>query len=226
MTRRSASSHRWLARQRRDVYARKAAEEGQISRAHFKLEQLDERFKLLRRGLRVLELGAAPGGWTRYVEGKINPGCLVACDQRPIAACADTRVVAGWYGDAETDHALALALEQQPVDLVLSDMAPNMSGIRSADQARAMALADLALEAAMQWLRPGGDLVVKLFQGEGSEDWLKQVRYLFSKVYQVKPKASRPDSREVYVVARERRADRTVADASAQGHHSGYHDTV
>lgn len=225
MTRRSASSHRWLARQRRDVYARKAAEEGQISRAHFKLEQLDLRFKLLRRGQRVLELGAAPGGWTHYVEGRIGPGCLVACDQRPIAAGAETRVVVGWYGDTETDQAIAVALGDMPVDLVLSDMAPNISGIRSADQARAMELADLALEAGIRWLCPGGDLVVKLFQGEGMDAWLKQVRQVFAKVYQVKPKASRPDSREVYVVARARRAESTVADEPAQAHDSGYDDS-
>jgi 23S rRNA (uridine2552-2'-O)-methyltransferase len=226
MTRRSASSHRWLARQRRDVYARKAAEEGQISRAHFKLEQLDERFRLLRRGQRVLELGAAPGGWTRYVEDRISGGCLVACDQRPIAAGAETRVVVGWYGDAETDRAIALALEDKAVDLVLSDMAPNISGIRSADQARAMELADLALDAGMRWLRPGGDLVVKLFQGEGMDAWMKLVRGVFDKVYQVKPKASRPDSREVYVVARARRAESTVADDSARAHDAGYDDVT
>ena len=222
MTRRSASSHRWLARQRRDVYARKAADEGHISRAHFKLEQLDLRFKLLRRGQRVLELGAAPGGWTHYIEGRIGPGCLVVCDQRPVAAGAETRVVVGWYGDAETDQAIASALGELPVDLVLSDMAPNISGIRAADQARAMELADLALEAGMRWLRPGGDLVVKLFQGEGVDTWLKQVRLAFEKVYQVKPKASRPDSREVYVVARACRAEGTVADQAAQAHDSGY----
>jgi 23S rRNA (uridine2552-2'-O)-methyltransferase len=112
-----------------------------------------------------------------------------------------------------------------PVDLVLSDMAPNISGIRSADQARAMELADLALEAGIRWLGPGGDLVVKLFQGEGMDAWLKQVRQVFAKVYQVKPKASRPDSREVYVVARARRPESTVADVPAQAHDSGYDDS-
>jgi 23S rRNA (uridine2552-2'-O)-methyltransferase len=202
MTKRSKSSHRWLERQRRDPYARRAQQEGQISRAHFKLEQLDERFHFLRRGMRVLELGAAPGGWTRFLEDRLAGGLLIACDSRPVAAGGDTVVIAGEFGEDATDTAIEAALAGRWLDLVLSDMAPNISGVRAQDQAQSMYLADLALDAAVRWLQPGGDLVVKLFQGEGLDAWVAGVRERFVKVYLVKPKASRADSREVYAVAR------------------------
>jgi 23S rRNA (uridine2552-2'-O)-methyltransferase len=202
VTRRTKSSHRWLARQRRDPYARRAAEEGHVSRAHFKLQELDERYRLLRPGMKVLELGAAPGGWTVYLEERLKGGLLIACDPRPISAGGVTVVIESAYGEPETDAAIEAALAGARLDLVLSDMAPNISGIRAADQAQAMYLADLALEAAQRWLQPGGDLVVKLFQGEGVDAWLAEVRRQFEKVNLVKPKASRPDSREVYALAR------------------------
>ena len=175
-----------------------------MSRAHFKLEQLDQRFRLLRPGMGVLELGAAPGGWTRYLEDRLAGGLLVACDPRPVSAGADTVVIEAAYGEADTDARLAEVLADAGVDLVLSDMAPNMSGHRATDQAAAMYLADLALEAAERWLKPGGDLVVKMFQGEGVDAWMSELRKRFVKAQLVKPKASRPESREVYAVARER----------------------
>jgi 23S rRNA (uridine2552-2'-O)-methyltransferase len=202
MTRRSKSSHRWLERQRRDPYARRAQQEGQISRAHFKLLQLDQRFHLLRPGMRVLELGAAPGGWTRVLEDRLAGGLLIACDSRPVGAAGDTVVIAGELGEDATDAAIEAALVGRRLDLVLSDMAPNISGVRVQDQAQSMYLADLALDAAVRWLQPGGDLVVKLFQGEGIDQWVAGVRERFGKVHLVKPNASRPDSREVYAVAR------------------------
>lgn len=207
MTRRSKSSHQWLARQRRDPYARQAAEQGHVSRAHFKLQQLDERYRLLRQGMKVLELGAAPGGWTVYIEERLNGGLLVACDPRPVSAGGHSVVIEGAYGDAATDAAIDAVLGEKRLDLVLSDMAPNISGVRAADQARAMYLADLALEAAQRWLQPGGDLVVKLFQGEGVDAWVAEVRRYFEKVHLVKPKASRADSREVYALARGLKCD-------------------
>jgi 23S rRNA (uridine2552-2'-O)-methyltransferase len=206
MSKRSKSSNRWLTRQRRDPFARRAVAEGQISRAHFKLEELDRRFRLLERGMAVLELGAAPGGWTRYLEERLDGGRLVVCDPRPVAAGADTIVIEGAYGDPETDQRLVELIGETGVDLVLSDMAPNMSGVRTIDQARAMHLADLALDAAERWLKPGGDLVVKLFQGEGVDPWLEQVRGVFEKAQLVKPKSSRSESREVYAVARGRKS--------------------
>ncbi|MFU8813788.1 MAG: RlmE family RNA methyltransferase [Pseudomonadales bacterium] len=201
MSKRSKSSQRWLTRQRRDPFARRAAAEGQVSRAHFKLEELDQRFKLLRRGMAVLELGAAPGGWTRYLEDRLAGGLLVVCDPRPITAGPDTVVIEAEYGEPEADRQLAEALGEGLVDLVLSDMAPNMSGNRNIDQARAMHLADLALEAAGRWLKPGGDMVVKIFQGEGVDTWMIAVRERFARAQLVKPKASRSESREVFALA-------------------------
>lgn len=201
MSKRSKSSHRWLSRQRRDPFARRAAAQGQVSRAHFKLEQLDQRFALLRPGLAVLELGAAPGGWTRYLEARLNGGLLIACDPRPVTAGADTVVIERAYGEPETDARLAEVLGETRLDLVLSDMAPNMSGNRTTDQARAMHLADLALDAAERWLKPGGGLAVKVFQGEGIDEWMSTVRKQFAKARLAKPEASRSGSREVYAVA-------------------------
>lgn len=211
MSKRSKSSHRWLTRQRRDAFSRRAADEGQISRAHFKLEQLDAKFRLLRSGMKVLELGAAPGGWTRYIEdrihggihGGIEGGLLIVCDSRPVSAGSETVVIDTPYGEEAADLQLKALLHGPELDLVLSDMAPNMSGNRATDQARAMYLADLAVEAALRWLKPKGDLVVKMFQGQGVDEWVADLRRRFATVQLVKPKASRPESREVYAVARE-----------------------
>jgi len=177
-----------------------------VSRAHFKLEELDRRCRLLRPGLRVLELGAAPGGWTRYVEERIRGGLLIACDVRPVSAGPDTVVVTGACGQPDTDAEISRMLAEMPVDLVISDMAPNISGIRTVDQARTMELAELAAGAAETWLKPGGTLVVKLFQGDGVEDWFGRLHKKFAKIRTVKPKASRPDSREIYAVAEQFRA--------------------
>ena len=199
---RSKSSARWLARQERDPFTRMASRQGKVSRAHFKLEQLDQRFKLLRPGMRVLELGAAPGGWTRYVEGRIGrSGLLVACDYRPVTVSATTRVIVGEVGEPEVDEQVNEALDGQPVDLVLSDMAPNISGIRAADQARSMHLVEVAQDAAERWLKPNGALVVKIFQGEGVEGWIRDMRKRYVRFKVVKPEASRTDSREMYAVA-------------------------
>lgn len=202
MSKRSKSSDRWLQRQRRDPFARRAAAEGGLSRARFKLAQLDRRFALLTPGMTVLELGAAPGGWTRYVEERVAGGRVIACDPRPVSAGAETVVIESAYGEPETDRALEAQLGDGRVDLVLSDMAPNMSGNRTIDQARSMDLADLARDAAERWLKPGGDLVVKLFQGEGVDAWVAEQRGRFRTVVLTKPKASRAESREVYLVAR------------------------
>jgi 23S rRNA (uridine2552-2'-O)-methyltransferase len=173
-----------------------------VSRAHFKLEQLDQRYRLLHPGQTVLELGAAPGGWTRYLEQRLAGGLLVVCDPRPISAGADTVVIATPYGEPGTDAALVAALGEARLDLVLSDMAPNMSGNRTTDQARAMYLADLALDAAERWLKPGGAMAVKLFQGEGVDPWMAELGKRFRTARLTKPHASRSASREVYAVAR------------------------
>lgn len=198
----SKSSKRWLDRQRRDPYARRAKAESNVSRAHYKLEDLDRRFKLLQRNMRVLELGAAPGGWTRYVESRISGGLLVAIDPLPITVSGVVHTIEGCYGDAEVDDALAALVQDSSLHLVLSDMAPNISGIRAADQARAMHLADMALDAARRYLQPEGSLVVKIFQGAGVDEWMALARTVFKKVVLAKPRASRPESREVFAVAR------------------------
>jgi 23S rRNA (uridine2552-2'-O)-methyltransferase len=201
MSKRSKSSSRWLERQKRDYFVRQAQDKGQISRAHYKLVQLDERFRLIKSQSRVLELGAAPGGWTNYLESRLPKGLLIAVDPLPITAGLDTYVIEGKAGNAEVDEQIAVILGETQLDLVLSDMAPNISGIRAVDQARSMDLADVALSACRKWLRPKGAMAIKAFQGEGLDDWVRLLRQEFGKVTMTKPKASRPESREVFVVA-------------------------
>lgn len=200
---RSQSSSRWLQRQKRDFYVRQAQEQGQVSRAHYKLLQIDQRYRLLRANSRVLELGAAPGGWTNYLESKVGRGLLIAVDPLDITAGLNTHVIAGLAGEPDVDAQIAAVLDDLPLDLVLSDMAPNISGVRAVDQARSMDLADVALEASRKWLRRGGSLALKAFQGEGLDAWVNDLRLTFKKVAMTKPKASRPESREVFVVAQQ-----------------------
>ncbi len=201
---RGGSSGRWLERQRNDPYARRAVQEGSVSRAHFKLDQLDRRFRLISPGMWVLELGAAPGGWTAYLESRLGPsGRLIVCDSRPVHAGADTVVVSGLFGDAVVDEAIAGALGDRGVDLVLSDMSPNITGIRTRDQAETLDLAELAMAAAERWLKPGGVLVVKMFMGEGTDAWIRQIGKKFAKIRRAKPDASRQESREIYVVGQQ-----------------------
>ena len=180
---------------------------GSASRARFKLEQLDRRFNLLRSGQRVLELGAAPGGWSGYVDERIGAGGrLIAVDERPVAVSERVLVIVGAVGEEQTDKLLADILDEDKVDLVLSDMSPNISGIRAADQARAMALAELAERCADRWLKPGGALVVKVFQGADLEEWIRRIRSKYGRFKQVKPDASRAESREMYAVAQQYRS--------------------
>ena len=200
VAKRSKSSQRWLQRQQRDPYAQDSG--AALSRAYHKLEQLDAKYRLLRAGSLVLELGAAPGGWTQYMEQKVTTGRIVAVDFRPISASSRVDVILGEYGQDATDAQLAQVLPADGVDLVLSDMAPNMSGIRVADQARAMDLAELAEDAAQRWLKPGGELLVKVFEGAGLAEWREQLRSQFAKVINAKPPASRSESRELYILAR------------------------
>lgn len=210
--RRSPSSRRWLKRQRRDRFAKAARQEGRVSRAHYKLAQIDRRFQLLKADLWVLELGAAPGGWTSYLAERVRGGRVIAVDPLPIASGgAPVQAIAGRFGEAKVERRLwdifAQAPKTPPLDLVLSDMAPNISGVRAADLAASLALADLAAEAAGKWLAPGGALVVKLMQGEGFDAWLCAAKRNFRQVNVVKPPASRPESREAYAIARGHRVD-------------------
>jgi 23S rRNA (uridine2552-2'-O)-methyltransferase len=201
MAKRSKSSQRWIERQKRDPYVKKAVAAGLGSRAHFKLEQLDERFELLRPHLAVLELGAAPGGWTRYVARRAQGGFIVAIDCKPMAAPKGVVFCCLDIHSADFDPALAKLIGARRLDLVLSDMAPNISGVKVADQAATMALVELATQTARVWLKPGGTLVAKMFQGEGVDQWVRDTRGDFAKVVLAKPAASRSQSREVYGVA-------------------------
>jgi 23S rRNA (uridine2552-2'-O)-methyltransferase len=201
MTRKSKSSNRWLERQRKDPYVKKAHRDGLGSRAHFKLEQLDRRFSLINPGIVVLDLGAAPGGWSRYAAKKGAKVYAVDIQDMEVPAGV-TFFQADMHADAfvaRIDEALGGA----GVDLVLSDAAPHISGIRAKDQAESMALVDLATDAAERWLNSGGCLVVKMFQGAGVDEWIRERRSVFSKVTMAKPDASRSGSREVFAVCLE-----------------------
>ncbi len=199
MTRRSKSSAAWLARQRRDPYTGRA-----VSRAYFKLEQLDARFRLTAPDKTVLELGAAPGGWTQYLGTRCR--LVVACDLLPLATVpTGVRAVVGDAREPSVRQrilATASAAEDRPFDVVLSDMAPNMSGNRVRDQAVALELVECTLELAERWLRPRGRVVVKAFHGAGFEDLVRNMRGRFEDVVVAKPRASRGGSREVYATGR------------------------
>ncbi len=201
MVKRSKSSGRWLLRQRKDQFVRQAQGGGQISRAHFKLEQLDQRYKLVKPNLHVLELGAAPGGWTTYLEERLTEGLLIAIDPLPITSGDRTRVIEGFAGGPEVDEEIERILAGRKLDLVLSDMAPNISGVRAVDQAKSMDLADVSLDSCHRWMNQHGALAIKAFQGEGLDAWVKDLKKVFKQVHMTKPKASRSESREVFVVA-------------------------
>jgi 23S rRNA (uridine2552-2'-O)-methyltransferase len=200
---RSKSSGRWLERQRRDPYVRQARKTGARSRAIFKLEELDRRDRLLKPGMTVVDLGAAPGGWSQYVAQKAGPGGrVIALDILPMDPIPGVEVMEGDFTEEAVLHALENRLAGRPVDLVISDMAPNMTGIAITDQARSMMLAELALEFATQHLRTGGDFLVKAFQGAGFAEFLRGLRGRFAEVLSRKPPASRSESREIYLLGK------------------------
>lgn len=199
---RGKSSRRWLDRHVNDPYVRQAQQDGYRSRAAYKLLELDERDRLLGPGLIVVDLGAAPGGWSQVVAKRVGRrGRVVAMDLLPMDPIPGVDHLQGDFREDESLTRLSVSLDQQAVDLVLSDMAPNVSGIQVVDQARSIHLCELALDLAQKVLRPGGAMAVKVFQGEGFDDLLKQMRPCFDRVVTRKPKASRPQSREVYLVA-------------------------
>jgi 23S rRNA (uridine2552-2'-O)-methyltransferase len=196
------SSRRWKQRQARDPYVRKARSEGWRSRAAFKLLELDERDHLLRRSAVVLDLGAAPGGWSQVAADAVGPGGrVVAVDLLDMPELDGVQFIQGDFTDDAVFAAIEGAIGGRTADLVLSDMAPNISGNRSVDQPRAMYLAELALDMACRVLKPGGALVVKVFQGEGFDALMRAARASFGTVRTRKPAASRAESREIYLVA-------------------------
>lgn len=200
---RSKSSSRWLAEHEADQYVLEARKLGYRSRAVFKLKEINEKDRLLKPGQVVVDLGAAPGGWSQWARPLLGAkGKLIALDILDMAPLPDVEFILGDFREESVLHRLEAALAGQAADLVLSDMAPNVSGIDAADQAGSIYLCELALDFARAHLKPKGALLVKIFQGSGFEDYLKMMRQTFELVTIRKPKASRPRSREVYLLAR------------------------
>jgi 23S rRNA (uridine2552-2'-O)-methyltransferase len=193
----------WMHEHVTDPYVREAQSRGYRSRAAFKLLELAEKDRLLRRGMTVVDLGAAPGSWSQVLRERLGPGSrIVAVDLLPMDPIAGVTIICGDFREEETLRAVASAVGAGKADLVLSDLAPNISGIESADQARSVYLGERALEFAGEALQPGGDLIVKAFQGAGFSELERQFKGCFDKVYVRKPKASRDRSREVFLVGK------------------------
>ena len=204
---RSKSSQRWLKEHFSDPYVKKAQAEGMRSRAAYKLEELVERDRLLKPGMVVVDLGAAPGGWSQWVRQQLgnmdqaNPGRVIASDILEMPPIAGVDFLHGDFREDEVLSKLETMLDGDPVDLVLSDMAPNMSGVDQVDQARAMHLSELAMAFADDHLRTGGTFLIKLFQGVGFDDYVRELRRRYAKLAIRKPAASRRRSNEVYALA-------------------------
>ncbi|PTU73952.1 23S rRNA (uridine(2552)-2'-O)-methyltransferase RlmE [Pseudomonas mangrovi] len=213
---RSKTSHRWLKEHFDDPYVKMAQRDGYRSRASYKLLEVQEKDRILRPGMTVVDLGAAPGGWSQVASRVLgDKGRLIASDILEMDSIADVTFIQGDFTDDAVFAQILQAIDGHPVDLVISDMAPNMSGVRAADQARAMYLCELALDLSARVLRPGGDFLIKIFQGEGFDTYLKQVRERFEKVQMRKPLSSRDRSREQYLLARGFRGNDMDMDAEA-----------
>ena len=204
MPKRSKSSSRWLAEHANDEFVKRAKAEGWRSRAVYKLQQIQEAEKLLRPGMSLVDLGAAPGGWSQYAARILgSKSRIVATDILPMDAIPGVEFVLGDFREEAVLEQVLSRVGADKVDLVLSDMAPNMAGIDAVDQPRSMYLAELAIEFADRVLAPGGDLVVKLFQGAGFEQIIRDARSRYGRVVTKKPKASRTRSPEIYLLARQ-----------------------
>ncbi|OGA24597.1 MAG: 23S rRNA methyltransferase [Betaproteobacteria bacterium RIFCSPLOWO2_02_FULL_67_26] len=193
----------WMQEHVADAYVKRARAEGRRSRAAYKLDEIAVRDRLFRPGMVVVDLGAAPGGWSQVAAGRVAPrGKIVALDLLEMAPVAGVNFLRGDFQDDAVLAEVVRTLGGQPVDLVLSDMAPNLSGIAATDQARALELAELALDFALKHLKPQGNFLVKLFQGAGFEEFLRTLRSRFQSVAVRKPEASRSRSSEVYLLAK------------------------
>lgn len=202
MTKRTGSSRRWLKRQERDPYVERAVREGWRSRAAFKLIEIDERERILRRGAIVVDLGAAPGGWSQVAARKVgDEGRVYAIDRLPIDPIPSVEFIEGDFFTAEAVEKLRGLIGTQDVDLVLCDLAPNISGNRAIDQPRSLALVEGAMAFADQVLKPGGAFLAKVFQGEGQRELETELRRRYRKLKVIKPRASRAESREIYLLA-------------------------
>ena len=200
---RSKSSAGWLKEHFDDYYVNKAKQDGYRSRAIYKLQEIDEKDKLFRDGMNVIDLGAAPGGWSQWTAHKIgDSGRVFALDILPVEPFAGVTFIQGDFQEEEVYSSLIDALDGGDVDLVMSDMAPNMTGNKGVDIPRAMYLVELSVDLASQVLKKEGDLLMKVFQGEGYDHLLQGLKKQYKRVITRKPKASRPRSKEIYVLAR------------------------
>ena len=204
---RSKSSSRWLQEHFSDPFVKRAQAEGWRSRAVFKLDELIEREKLLKPGMCVVDLGAAPGGWSQMVRERLgDSGRIVALDILPMQGIGGGDFILGDFREASVLQQLEDVLGGMRVDLVLSDMAPNMSGVGAVDQDRSMVLAELAADFAGNHLKAGGSFLTKLFQGQGFDEYIRRLRSQYAQVSIRKPKASRSRSNEVYAMASAKRS--------------------
>lgn len=203
MAQRSKSSHNWLREHFNDPFVKQAQKDGYRSRASYKLLEIQEKDKLIRPGMSVIDLGAAPGGWSQVTSRLIGgQGRLIASDILEMDSIPDVTFIQGDFTQDQVLQRILEAVGDSHVDLVISDMAPNMSGTPAVDMPRAMFLCELALDLASRVLRPGGDFLIKIFQGEGFDQYLKEVRGKFDKVQMRKPSSSRDRSREQYLLGR------------------------
>ena len=205
---RSKSSQNWLKRHFDDPYVKDAQKAGYRSRAVFKLLEIQEKDHLLKPGMVVVDLGAAPGGWSQIAAPIVGKsGRVIALDVLEMEPLQDVTIIQGDFTEQGVFERLITTLDGRKVDLVMSDMAPNISGMKAVDQPKSMYLAELAMDFCEKALKPGGDFITKIFQGEGFDAFLKVLRENFDKVVIRKPKASRPKSREVYILGRGFKAD-------------------
>lgn len=200
---RSKTSKSWLKEHFDDYYVKLAQKDGVRSRAVYKLKEIQEKDRVLKQGMKVVDLGAAPGGWSQYASSVIGEkGKIIALDILEMAPLPDVTFIQGDFTENSVLEQLREAVQGECIDLVMSDMAPNITGVDSVDQPRSMYLVELALDFAKEALCDGGSLLMKVFQGEGYDTFYRDLRKDFSSVLTRKPKASRPRSREVYVLAR------------------------
>ena len=203
MSKPRSSSRSWKDRQERDPYVQQARRDGWRSRAVYKLEQIEQKERLLKPDMLCVDLGSAPGSWSQYVTEKLQGRVrIVAVDLLPMDGLPAVEFIQGDFTEDEILAEIQVAIGESRVNLVMSDMAPNISGNRAVDQPKSMYLAELAVDFCKQVLAPGGDFVCKLFQGEGIDEFIAATRGVFKRVKVMKPKASRSGSREVYLVAR------------------------
>ena len=199
----TTNSQRWLSEHRNDTYVKQAQHAGYRSRAVYKLAQIDARDHLLHPDMTIIDLGAAPGGWSQWVTQRLaNRVRVFALDILPMASLPGVTFIQGDFSESLVLNELLQQLGSHPVHLVMSDMSPNLSGIKDVDQARAMLLVELARDLACQVLAPGGHLLTKVFQGEGLDSYLKGLRNVFQEVVLRKPQASRQRSSELYILAK------------------------